>query len=47
MDFINSHILTLMTFLPLAGAALILMMPKGRDEGVRWIAAVASFLPVP
>ena len=47
MDFINSHILTLMTFLPLAGAALILMMPKGKDEVVRWIAAAASFLPIP
>ncbi|HEY5764408.1 MAG TPA: NADH-quinone oxidoreductase subunit M [Candidatus Deferrimicrobiaceae bacterium] len=47
MDFVNSHILTLMTFLPLAGAAVILVMPKGRDEVVRWIAAVASFLPIP
>ena len=47
MDFINSHILTLMTFLPLAGAAVILMMPAGKDNLVKTIAAVASFLPVP
>ena len=47
MDFINNHILSLMTFLPLAGAAVILLMPGGRDESVKRIAAVASFLPVP
>ena len=46
MDLINSHILTLMTFLPVAGAAIILMMPSGRDNLVKTIAAVASFLPV-
>jgi NADH-quinone oxidoreductase subunit M len=47
VDFINSHILSLMTFLPLAGAAVILMLPGGRDELVKTVAAVASFLPVP
>ncbi len=47
MDFINSHVLSLMTFLPLLGAAVILCVPKGKDDLVRWIAAVASFLPVP
>src|SRR3989337_2475604 len=35
-----------MTFLPVAGAAIILMMPSGRDSHVKTIAAVASFLPV-
>ncbi len=47
MEFIDRHILTLMTFLPLAGAAVILLVPKGKDNAYRWIAAVASFLPVP
>jgi len=46
LDFINSHILTLMTFLPVAGGAIILMMPSGRDNHIKTIAAVASFLPV-
>ena len=46
MGFIDSHILSLMTFLPLLGAAVILCVPKGKDEVVRWIAAVASFLPL-
>jgi NADH-quinone oxidoreductase subunit M len=46
VGFIDSHILTLMTFLPLLGAAVILCVPKGKDDVVRWIAAAASFLPV-
>ena len=47
MGFIDRHILSLMTFLPLAGAAVILCMPKGKDHIVKTIAAVASFLPIP
>src|SRR5512134_380340 len=35
-----------MTFLPLLGAAVIVCLPKGKDEATRWIAAAASFLPV-
>ena len=46
MGFIDSHILSLMTFLPLLGAAVILCVPKGKDDVVRWIAAAASFLPL-
>jgi NADH-quinone oxidoreductase subunit M len=36
-----------MTFLPLAGGAVILCLPKGNDNLVKIIAAVASFIPVP
>ena len=46
MGFIDSHILSLMTFLPLLGAAVILCVPKGKDDAIRWIAAAASFLPL-
>ncbi|MBE0606076.1 MAG: NADH-quinone oxidoreductase subunit M, partial [Deltaproteobacteria bacterium] len=35
-----------MTFLPLLGAAVILCVPKGKDEAIRWVAAGASFLPL-
>jgi NADH-quinone oxidoreductase subunit M len=35
-----------MTFLPLLGAMLILCVPKGKDEVIKGIAAVASFLPL-
>jgi NADH-quinone oxidoreductase subunit M len=46
VGFIDSHILSLMTFLPLLGAVALLCVPKGKDDAVRGIAAVASFLPV-
>jgi len=35
-----------MTFIPLLGAILILCIPKGKDEAVKWVAAVAAFIPV-
>ena len=47
MGFIDRHILSLMTFLPLLGGAIILCLPKGRDSLVKIVAAVASFLPIP
>ena len=47
MGFIDSHILSLMTFLPLLGGVVILCLPKGNDQIVKIAAAVASFLPIP
>src|SRR5512140_1331560 len=35
-----------MTFLPVLGAAVLLFVPKGKDDVIRWIAAAASFLPL-
>jgi len=46
VGFIDSHILSLMTFLPLLGAAVILCVPKGKDDAVRWITAATCFLPL-
>ena len=46
MGFVDSHILSLMTFLPVLGAAMLLFVPKGKDDVIRWIAAAASFLPL-
>ncbi|MFH1073805.1 MAG: NADH-quinone oxidoreductase subunit M, partial [Candidatus Firestonebacteria bacterium] len=37
-------ILTLITFLPLLGAILILFAPKGKDNLVRWVSAFFTFL---
>jgi len=42
VGFIDSHILNLMTFLPLAGGAIILCLPKGNDNLVKIAAAVAA-----
>ncbi|PWB68165.1 MAG: oxidoreductase [Deltaproteobacteria bacterium] len=39
--------LSLMTFLPLLGGVVILCLPKGNDNLVKTVAAVASFLPIP
>ena len=35
-----------MTFIPLLGAALILCVPKGKDNVTKWLAAIASFIPL-
>ena len=40
------HVLTYMTFLPLAGMAVVLMLPRGRDELVRWTALGFSIPPL-
>src|SRR5512142_2770492 len=36
-----------MTFIPLLGAAVLICAPKGNDQLVKIIAAVASFIPIP
>ncbi len=38
---LNSYILTIVTFLPLAGAALLLFFPR-RDRDIRWFALIVS-----
>jgi NADH-quinone oxidoreductase subunit M len=47
VGFVDSHILSLMTFIPLLGGAIILCLPKGNDSLVKIVAAVASFIPIP
>src|SRR5208282_5969852 len=37
-----SHALTLITFIPLAGAAIILLVPRGQESIVKWIAAATT-----
>lgn len=40
------HILSLMTFVPLIGALLILLLPKGRDGLVKWVALATATVPL-
>ena len=40
------HTLTLMTFVPVLGAFVILLLPKGRDELVRWVALATTTVPL-
>ena len=37
-----NHPLTLITFIPLVGMVLILLVPKGQERFIRWIAALAT-----
>ncbi len=40
------NILTLMTFIPIFGAALILCLPRDRDNLVRWVAVGVTAVPL-
>ncbi len=40
----ESYLLTITVFLPLAGGLLILLTPKGREETMRWVALATSGL---
>ena len=40
----DAWILSLVTFFPLLGTLVILVMPRGRDMAVRWTALIASLL---
>src|SRR3954468_21102204 len=46
MNFIESHLLTLVVFLPLLGAVLVALLPRaegGQHKGVAFIASLATF----
>ncbi len=42
----SSWILTLITFIPLAGALLLMFIPKERPNTIKWFAIVVSFVPL-
>ena len=42
----NWPVLSLITFLPLLGAIVILLLPKDRPDWMRWIALLLSFFPL-
>ena len=44
MSFINDHILTLITFIPLIGTFIIILTPKSRELAIKIIALVATGL---
>jgi len=45
MDFLSSHLLSVILFFPVFAAIVILFLPKGEDKLVRWTALVASLVP--
>jgi NADH-quinone oxidoreductase subunit M len=45
MDFFRDHILSIVTYTPLVGAALLLLPPfRGKDDAVRWVANAFALL---
>jgi NADH-quinone oxidoreductase subunit M len=42
--WIQNHLLSVLTFLPLAGMALIVLMPRDRKQAIRWTALIFSTL---
>lgn len=44
MDFIRAHILSIVTFLPLAGAFAVLLLPKNEHGQLRFTALFTSFI---
>ena len=46
MDFISNNALTLVTFIPLAGFFLLMLLPRGNKNLVRWVALIVSLLPL-
>ena len=45
MNFIDTHLLSLILFLPSIAALFMLFLPKGEDKLTRWIAFGASLIP--
>ena len=45
MNFIDTHLLSLILFLPSVAAIIILFLPKGEDRLTRWFAFGASLIP--
>ncbi len=45
MDFLNTHLLSLILFLPTIAALVILFLPSGETKLLRWFAFGASLIP--
>lgn len=46
LDFVQRHLLTLIVFSPVAGMAVILLLPAGNDRLIRWIGFLGALLPL-
>lgn len=45
-EFIHHNILSLMTFLPLMGAGVIICLPSNRPDLIKWTAVLFTFIPL-
>lgn len=46
MTFIQDHILSLILFSPVIAAAVVLLLPKEKTALIRWVATLASLVPL-
>ena len=46
MDFIASHLLTLILFSPVVAAVVLLILPRQQKDLIRWTAFILSFVPL-
>ena len=45
MEFIGSHLLTLILFFPVLAALVVVFLPKDNLKAIRWTAFGASLVP--
>ena len=45
MDFLNTHLLSTILFLPVISALVILFIPNEQVKAIRWTALLSSILP--
>ncbi len=46
MDFINTHLLSIILFFPILAALVIFCLPSGQVKVIRWTALLASLVPL-
>ena len=46
MDFIQDHLLSLILFSPMIAALLVFLVPRTRVKLIRWVATLASLIPL-
>lgn len=46
MEFLNTHLLSLILFLPVVAAGIVLFLPKEKVAAIRWVAFLLSLLPL-
>ncbi len=46
LDVFTSHALSWMTFFPLIGIAVILLLPRGKDDWVKYVSVIATAVPL-
>lgn len=46
MDFVANHLLTLVLFSPVLAAFVILLLPRDKENLIRWVSMILSFVPL-